>query len=155
MPFVLLQILVIPLLASLMIFLGRKSLGYAAGWVAAFAMSYTTILVVSVGFTVHRGDPLSETYLLIAPGIHLGLLADGLSLPTLAIVCFLCTVLAFYSIRYMAQRVEVLYAEESEDVRRSYYARFFYLFHIFPVGFIGTNLSTNLVSIYFFLKSNY
>ncbi len=152
MPFVLLQILVIPLLATLVIFLGRKSWGYAAGWVVALAMSYTTILVLSVGFTVHRGEPLSETYLLIEPGIHLGLLADGLSVPTLAIVCFLSAVLAFYSIHYIAHRVEVLYAQESADVRRSYYVRFFYLFPLFPVGFIGTILSTNLVSIYFFLE---
>ena len=93
-----------------------------------------------------------EEYLLIAPGISLGLLADGLSLPTLAVVLLLCTALAFYSIRYVEHRVDVLYKGETLQTRTGYYARFFYLFPFFPVGFIGTILSTNLVSLYFFME---
>jgi NADH-quinone oxidoreductase subunit M len=152
MPSLLLQILVTPVLASLLIFLTRRTLGRFAGWIAALALTYTTGLVTLVGVEVYGGKMVTAEYLLIAPDIHLGLTADGLSFPTLAVVCLLCTALAFYSIRYVEHRVELLYANESGPIQTSYYARFFYLFLFFPVGFIGTILSTNLVSIYFFLE---
>ena len=152
MPAVLLQILMTPVLASVVIFATRKTAGRLAGWIAAFALLYTTGLVALAGVKVFRGTVLVEEYFLIAPDIRLGLMADGLSLPTLAVVCLLCTALAFYSIRYVEHRVEILYPTEPERVQTAYYARFFYLFQFFPVGFIGTILSTNLVSLYFFLE---
>ena len=152
MPFVLLQILMIPVLASAVIFLTRKWAGRAAGWIAAFALLYTTALASSVWFEVLGGAIIVEEYLLIAPDVRLGLLADGLSLPTLAVVLLLCTALAFYSIRYMEHRVEVLYGDDPPQVQTGHYARFFYLFPFFPVGFIGTILSANLVSLYFFME---
>ena len=99
-----------------------------------------------------RGEVLVEEYFLIAPGIRLGLLADGLSIPTLAVVLLLCTALAFYSIRYIEHRVELLYGDERESTQDRYYVRFFYLLPFFPVGFIGTILSTNLVTLYFFME---
>ena len=149
---VLLQILLAPLLAAVVIFLTRETAGRLAGWIAGVALLYTMFLVVLVGFEVYGGVVLVEEYLLIAPGIRLGLLADGLSYPTLAVTVLLCTALAFYSIRYVEHRVEILYNQEPERVRIGHYARFFYLFPFFPVGFIGTILSTNLVSLYFFLE---
>jgi NADH-quinone oxidoreductase subunit M len=152
MPAVLLQILLTPVFASVLIFLTRNKLGRLAGWMTALAMLYTTCLVVMAGVEVYRGEVLFEEYLIIAPDIRLGLLADGLSFPTLAVVVLLCTALAFYSIRYVEHRVEILYDRESESAQIGNYARFFYLFPFFPVGFIGTILSTNLVSMYFFLE---
>ena len=148
----LLQILLMPALAAVLIFATRRRLGHLAGWIAALALVYTTGLSVAAALAVLRGTVLAEEYLLIAPDIRLGLLADGLSLPVLVIVCVLCTALAFYSIRYVEQRVARLYGTESPATRTAYYARFFYLFPFFPVGFIGTILSTNLVSVYFFLE---
>ncbi len=152
MPTLLLQILVTPICAAAFIFLTRKKLSHLAGWVAALSLLYTTGLVLAAGAQVYRGSVLYEEYLIIAPDIRLGLLADGLSLPTLAVVILLCTALAFYSIRYVEHRVELLYHAESESVQERYYARFFYLFPFFPAGFIGVILSSNLVSLYFFLE---
>lgn len=152
MPAVLLQILLMPVLASVVIFATRKTAARFAGWIAAGTLLYTTGLVAVAGADVVRGTVLVEEYLLIAPAIRLGLMADGLSLPTLAVVCLLCTALAFYSIRYVEHRIEVLYHDQSEATQTAYYAKFFYLFPFFPVGFIGTILSTNLVSLYFFLE---
>lgn len=152
MPAVLLQILVMPALAAAAIFALRRVAPRASGWIAAGTLLYTTGLVAWAGIDVVRGEVLLEEYLLIAPDIRLGLMADGLSLPTLAVVCLLCTALAFYSIRYVEHRIEVLYEAEPEATQAAYYARFFYLFPFFPVGFIGTILSTNLVSLYFFLE---
>ena len=101
---------------------------------------------------VYRLGSIVEDYLVIAPGIRLGFMADGLSAPTLSVVLLLCTALAFYSIRYVEHRVEILYYSENELAQASYYARFFYLLPFFPIGFIGTILSTNLVVMYFFLE---
>ncbi len=152
MPGLLLQILVTPLFAAVVIFLARTKLARLSGWMAALALLYTTCLVVVAGIEVYGGKVLYEEHLIIAPDIRLGLLADGLSFPTLAVVVLLCTALAFYSIHYVDHRVELLYHAASESVKIGHYARFFYLFLFFPVGFIGSILSTNLVSIYFFLE---
>ena len=135
MPAVLLQILLTPALAAMVVFLTRKTIGRFAGWIVAFALLYTTVLVVLVGIEVYEGAVIAEEYLIIAPGIRLGLLADGLSVPTLAIVILLCTTLAFYSIRYIERRVEILYHRESERARIGHYARFFYLLPFFPIQY--------------------
>lgn len=148
----LLQILLTPVVAAVFIFLTRRRLSRLAGWIAALTLLYTTGLVMVVGARVYQVGSVYEEYLLIAPDIRLGLLADGLSFPTLGVVLLLCTALAFYSIRYVEHRVELLYHEETEAAQRGYYARFFYLFPFFPVGFIGVILSSNLVSLYFFLE---
>ena len=148
----LLQILLTPVLASVGIYLARRRAAHLAGWLAAFALLYTTIVSLRATVEVYHGGVLAEEYLVVAPGIHLGLLADGLSAPTLSVVLLLCTVLAFYSIRYIEHRIEILYYAESEQAQASYYARFFYLLPFFPVGFIGTILSTNLVTVYFFME---
>ena len=152
MPGVLLQVLLTPVVASVVIFSMKRKLGRLAGWVASFAMLYTTALTLWAGAKVYGGKTLHEEYLVIAPDIRLGLLADGLSLPTLAVVVLLCTALSFYSIRYVEHRIEVLYSTAGETTALRYYARFFYLFLFFPAGFIGAILSTNLISLYFFLE---
>ena len=152
MPGVLLQVLLTPVVASALIFSMKRKLGRLAGWVASLAMLYTTALILLAGTEVYGGRTLHEEYLVIAPDIRLGLLADGLSLPTLAVVALLCTALAFYSIRYVEHRIELLYSTASESTQLRYYARFFYLFLFFPAGFIGAILSTNLISLYFFLE---
>jgi NADH-quinone oxidoreductase subunit M len=152
MPVLLLQILLTPIFAAALIFLTRKQIGRQVSWIAAIALLYTTCLVLLAGIRVYRGEILFEEYLVIAPGIRVGLLGDGLSIPTLAIALLLCTALAFFSIRYMEHRIEILYSDQTKRVQRGYYARFFYLLPFFPVGFIGTILSTNLVSLYFFME---
>ena len=152
MPGVLLHILLAPLAGAVLTFLARGARGRLAGWVATGAMLWTTAVVAWAGVEIYRGNSLAEEYLGIAPGIRLGLLADGLSYPTLAVVMLLCTALTCYSIRYIEQRVTVLYGDESEDARARHYARFFYLLPFFPTGFAGTILSTNLVSLYFFME---
>ena len=148
----LLQILLTPVAASAVIFLSRKRAPRLGGWISGLALLYATLLSIVIGFKVHAEAFTAEEYFLIAPDIRMGLLADGLSVPVLTIVLLLCTALAFFSIRYVEQRVAILYRAESPEVQAGYYARFFYLFPFFPVGFVGTILSTNLVSLYFFTE---
>ena len=152
MPGVLLQILLAPIAAAAINYTIRRVPGHSVGWIATGTLLYTTALVVWVGVAVSRGDVVTEEYWLIAPDIRFGLLADGLSLPTLAVVLLLCAALSMYSIRYIEHRVETIYGDLPADVQTGYYSRFFYLLPFFPVGFIGTILSTNLVTLYFFLE---
>lgn len=152
MPGVLLQILVTPMAAAAVVFAARRRVGRRAGWIVAGALLYATGLAAAAAIEVRGGAAIAEEHLRIAPGVRLGLLADGLALPTLVVVCVLCTALAVYSIRYVEHRVEALYGAETEAARAAHQARFFYLFPLFPAGFIGTILSTNLVSLYFFLE---
>ena len=152
MPGLLLQALLAPVISAIVVFLARRRIGRFAGWLTAGTLLYTTALVLRAAVAVAGGEVLVEEYLLIAPNIQLGLLADGLSVPTLAVVLLLCTALAFYSIRYIEHRIEILYGDESDSTQDRYYVRFFYLLPFFPVGFIGTILSTNLVTLYFFME---
>lgn len=151
-PHILLQVIVVPVIASTLIFLTRFKMGRKAGWIAAGSLVYTTVLLCIVGLRVYQGTRIYEEYLLIAPGIRLDLSADGLSLPVALIMNMLCMVLAFYSIRYVDHRIEVLYGEGDERTWLSYYSSFFYLFLYFPVGFVGVALVTNLLAMYFFLE---
>jgi NADH-quinone oxidoreductase subunit M len=158
MPALLLQILLTPLLASVVVFLARNHIGRFAGWVTSGALVYTTSLVMVAAVSVIRGQIIIEEYRVIAPNtqnpdaIRLGLLADGLSVSTLAVVLLLCTALALYSIRYIEHRIEILYVDEDQVGQDRHYVRFFYLLPLFPVGFIGTILSTNLIPLYFFME---
>ena len=158
MPALLLQILLTPLLASVIVFVLRHRIGRFAGWVTSGALLYTTVLVMVAAVFVSRGNALVEEYRVVAPNIqipdaiHLGLLADGLSISTLVVVVLLCAALATYSMRYIEHRIEILYADEDQLGRERHYVRFFYLLPLFPVGFIGTILSTNLLPLYFFME---
>ena len=152
MPGVLLQILLAPIAAAAINYTIRRVPGHSVGWIATGTLLYPTALGVWVGVAVSQGDVVTEEYWLIAPDIRFGLLADGLSLPTLAVVLLLCAALSMYSIRYIEHRVETIYGDLPADVQTRYYSRFFYLLPFFPVGFIGTILSTNLVTLYFFLE---
>ena len=152
MPGPLLQILIAPLVSAGVIFLTRRRIGRLAGWLIAGTLLYTTLRVLGMAVHVARGAVLVEEYLVIAPGVRLSLMADGLSIPTLSVVLLVCTALAFYSIRYIEHRIEVLYHDQGKAAQDQHYARFFYLLPFFPAGFVGTILSTNLVSLYFFME---
>ncbi|MCU0561698.1 MAG: hypothetical protein MUD16_16095 [Desulfobacterales bacterium] len=150
----LLQIVFIPAAASLAIFLFRHELGKRAGWVAVLSLVYTTLLLAVGGIRLWQGHPpIHEQYLLIAPHIRLGLLADGLSIAVALISNILCLVLATFSIRYIDHRIEIIYAGVGRNREASYYTRFYYLFLFFPMGFMGVSFSTNLIGMYFFLES--
>ncbi len=150
---ILLQIVFIPALASLIIFLARYQLAKMAGWVASASLVYSTLLIIAAGVKIYQGTPqIQEEYLLIAPNIKLGLMADGLSVCVALISNILCLVLSVFSIRYIDHRIEIIYP--GVDARRdvSYYTRFYYLFLYFPVGFMGVSFATNLIAMYFFLE---
>lgn len=147
---ILLQAVLTPLVGVFFLLVAKNALGRRAGWVAVASLLYSTVVLLGVGVRVWQGEVLRESYMLIAPGMRLGLLADGLSLPTVFVIAVLCTALAFFSIPYMEHRIEILYSDASDPVRWQHYRRFFCLYLLFPVGFLGVGLSTNLLFVYFF-----
>ena len=149
---ILLQIVVVPAITSLVLFFFRFQIGKKAGWIAAASLVYTTALLLVAGFNIYPGGNISENYLILAPGITLNLTVDGLSLPVALIANMLCTVLAFFSIRYVDHRIEIIYPDADKKTEISFYSRFFYLFLFFPVGFAGVSLVTNLLAMYFFIE---
>jgi len=55
-PYILLQIVVLPVIASIFIFLTRYKIGKKAGWIAGITLLYTTALLSLVGIRVYQGE---------------------------------------------------------------------------------------------------
>ena len=151
MPYALLQIVAVPLLASGAMLLIRPDKNRTPAWVAIAALIYTSLLLVLVGWHIADGEVLKEHYA-IGADVSFNLLADGLSLPVALIINLICLALAFYSLHYVEHRIELIYGEVDDRTYGIYYRRFFLLYMYFPTGFMGVAFATNLVSVYFFLE---
>lgn len=150
-PHILLQIVVVPIIASLFIFLTRPKMGEKAGWIAAITLLYTTALLCIAGIRVYQGKIIYEEYP-IGPKVRFDLLGDGLSLPIALIINLCCVVLAFYSMHYVEHRIEAIYGRVDKRTWLLYYTRFFVLFLFFSTGFMGISFATNLIAMYFFME---
>jgi formate hydrogenlyase subunit 3/multisubunit Na+/H+ antiporter MnhD subunit len=151
MPYILLQTIVVPVIASLFILLTKRKIGKRAGWIPGITLLYTTALICIAGISVYQGTIISEEYVW-GPYVTFGLLADGLSIPVALIINIICAALAFYSIHYVEHRIAVIYGEEDERTKLSYYNTFFWLYLLFPAAFIGICFATNLIVIYLFME---
>jgi formate hydrogenlyase subunit 3/multisubunit Na+/H+ antiporter MnhD subunit len=152
MPHVLLQIIVVPIIASFIILFSRPIIGWKAGWIAIASLVYTSILLCLVGLNLYQGIPVFEGYPLIGNYMQFDLMADGLSLPIALIINLICVALALYSMRYVEHRVDILYGTADGQTKLKYYTRFFALYLLFPTGFAGVCFTTNLLAMYFFLE---
>ncbi len=151
MPYILLQIVAVPLVASWAAFLIRPARNRRPAWIAIGALCYTTLLLVLAGWQIYKGEVLHERYG-IGPQISFNLLADGLSLPVAVIINLICLALAFYSIHYVEHRIELIYGDIDDKTYGIYYRRFFMLYLYFPTGFMGVAFATNTLAVYFFLE---
>ncbi|MEM2547804.1 MAG: proton-conducting transporter membrane subunit [Nitrososphaerota archaeon] len=146
----LLQVIVIPIIVSIIILLTRGRLGKAGAYIACASLTYTSLILVSL--YIQLWSSLTSIYEEYSWSqflrLKLGLLADGLSLPIALIMNLLCTVCAFYSIPYITHRIEILYGGENDKLLNLYFA--IYLF--FAVGLTGVALSTDLITMYLFLE---
>jgi fumarate hydratase class I len=81
MPCLLLQIVGLPIAASIVIGFTRGARkNHRPAWITIATLAYTTVLLGIVGLRLYRGDVILEKYFL-GPDVSLNLLADGLSLP--------------------------------------------------------------------------
>jgi NADH-quinone oxidoreductase subunit M len=149
-PFALLQVILVPFITALICVLLGKRLGKNLGWIAAAALTYTTVLLATVGYQVWTSGPVQETYGWVnsAFSLNFNLSADGLSLPVALIMNLVCVVCAVYSIHYMEHRIGELYGKDNKSMFTLFYA----IFLFFPVSLAGMALSTNLVAMYIFLE---
>lgn len=150
-PYVLLQVIVIPLITAIICVLLGKRLGKNLGWIAAAALAYTTFLLAYVGFQLWgNSTPIHETYNWSSAtfSLNFGLSADGLSLPVALIMNLICAACAVYSIHYMEHRIEQLYGKERKNMYTIYYS----IYLLFSVGLVGVALSTNLIAMYLFVE---
>ena len=150
-PHILLQTIVVPVIAAIIILLTRRKIGKKAGLIAGIALLYTTALLCIVGIRLYQGTAVSEAFVW-GPYVTFGLLADGLSLPIALIINIICTALSFHSLRYMEQRVDILYRGENEKTKLNYYTAYFWLYLIVSAAFIGICFATNLIVIYLFIE---
>jgi NADH-quinone oxidoreductase subunit M len=151
MPYLLLQTVVVPLGAAAFILILRSPNRHHAGYIAAGALVYTSVLLSLAGVQALHQGPIFEKYR-IGPHVALNLLADGLSLPVALIINLICLALAIYSLHYVDHRIELIYRATDPRTPVLYHKRFFFLYLFFPTGFMGVAFSTNLLSIYFFLE---
>jgi formate hydrogenlyase subunit 3/multisubunit Na+/H+ antiporter MnhD subunit len=150
MPYILLQTVVIPVIASIFILLTRYKTGRKAGWIAGLTLIYTSVLLCIVLINVYQGEIIYEEYPFGV--LNFNLLADGLSVPVALVMNLCCVVLAFYSIHYVDHRIEVIHGEVDERTWLVHYTRFYFLFPFFATGFMGIAFSTNLITMYFFME---
>ncbi|MBN2808580.1 MAG: NADH-quinone oxidoreductase subunit M [Deltaproteobacteria bacterium] len=149
----LLQTIIIPVLCSPAIILGRRVFGKKAAWIARAGLLYSTLLTLFATLQLTAtGNPLIENYPFAGPAVTMNLLGDGLSLPVALIINLLCTALAFYADHYIDHRIEAIYGEIDQKTSVNHYTRFYALFLLFPTGFMGVCFATNLIGIYFFLE---
>jgi len=152
MSYVLLLSIVVPTVVSVFIYLTRYQTARVAGWITGISLLFSSVLLLSAGIRVYRGEVLIEKYPFVGPKISFDLLGDGLSIACAVIINLLCAALAFYSIHYANYRVEAVYGKLDKKTWCVYYARYFSLFLGFPVGFMGVCFVKNLIAMYFFLE---
>jgi len=133
MPHVLMQIIVVPIVASFLVLFSRPIIGRKAGWIAIASLVYTSVLLCLVGFSIYQGIPVYEKYPLIGNYMKFDLMADGLSLPVALIINLICVVLAWYSIHYVEHRVDILYGTADKNTKLKYYTRFYALYLLYPM----------------------
>ena len=150
-PYILLQIVLVPLASAIIILFPRPPKGYHTGWIAIGTLAYTSVLLCLAGVQVYHHGPIFEQYP-IGPDVSLNLLADGLSLPVALIINLISLALAFYSLHYVEHRIELIYQTADQQTAALYAKRFFFLYLFFPTGFMGVAFSTNLIAIYLFLE---
>jgi len=151
-PYILLQIVFVPVLTVIVIALVGPKLGKKTAWVVVPALIYTSLLLLAVGIELYNGGaPIHEEYVWASvPGIQLkfGFLADGLSLPIALVMNLIVAACASYSFRYMEHKIEAMYGKGRNGMYTVYYAAYI----LFAVGLVGVALSTNLIQLYIFLE---
>ncbi len=148
-PFVLLQIVLVPLLGGAASFALGGALGKRVGWIASASLVYTSVLLLSVGSGLFGGgQPVAESYSWApAAGLNFGFLADGLSLPVALVMSLVSAAVAIYSMPYLEHRFEEL---SGDSGRR--YGLYYLNFLLVVVGILGVSLSTNLIELYLFVE---
>lgn len=137
-PYILLQIVLLPILAAPFVYLLGRRIGAKVGWVSFIVLLYTLLLTLLVGIS----PGISESYPWPPIG-YFGLSADGLSIPFFFTIIVLSMVIAIYSIPYMEHRI---------GQNKGELGLYFALYLLYAAGMVGTVLATNLIQFYLFFE---
>lgn len=148
-PFVLLQVVLVPVVASVVCFALGGRLGRRVGWVAFASLAYSTLLLLSVDLNLPTAGTLMESYAWApAAGLTFGFLADNLSTPVALLIALVCAATAIFSMPYLKRRFQDLYGGERPRRHGIYYLNFL----LVAAGLFGISLSTNLIELYLFVE---
>jgi len=143
MPGILLQIVLVPIAASIVAYLAAKKMVEKTGWIAFATLLYTLALALMASSLSGDGAYVEAYSWIPAFNLSFGLRLDGLSLPFVMTIGTLSTLIALYSMPYMKHRIG--------DVPQEY-GSYFALYLLYAAGMLGTVLSTNLVEFYLFYE---
>jgi NADH-quinone oxidoreductase subunit M len=137
----LIQAIVIPAILSVFALAFGKTYGKHAGWLAFFGMLYSTGILAFANYGLFSGGIKSGLEASYDWGPYIGkftLVADGLSGPVALTIALLSTLIAVYSISYMAHEHHL--------------GAYFSLYLLYGSGMIGTVLTTNLAGFFLFFE---
>lgn len=150
MPYILLQVVLAPIVASLAILGTGGRIGKSLGWVAFASLLYAAFLLTSTGVGLYNGgSSVAESYVWApSAGLTFGFLADNLSLPVALIIDLVCMAASVYSMPYMKRRFEAIYGGKGKQPFYLYYANLL----LIVAGLLGVVLSTNLIELFLFVE---
>ena len=142
--FLLLGAIVVPLIATPILYTVSRGLREKTGYVASALSLIPLEVILQAGFegTSSSQGAYSESYPWSPIGTF-GLRVDNLSLPILFIIALLTSLIALFSVPYMRQRI-------GDDPRR--YGLYYSLLSLMSLGMVGTVLSSNLIQFYLFFE---
>ncbi|MBN2335761.1 NADH-quinone oxidoreductase subunit M [Candidatus Bathyarchaeota archaeon] len=146
-------VLLVPLIATPIVYALGKNFGKGTGWLTAVPLVITLFLLATVAVEIQGGGTYEEVYNW-APqaGLSFGLKADGLSIWMLLTINLLCLGISIYSIPYMEHRFHEWEHETGEAMGDGAYATYYALYLLYAIGMLGTVLATNTIQFYFFYE---
>jgi NADH-quinone oxidoreductase subunit M len=137
---VLVQIVFVPVLMSVVVYLSSKRLADKTGWLACGTLLYTLALAL---IAASQGTLVEEYSWAATINLTFGLRLDGLNTPFVLTILVLSTVICIFSIPYMQHRI---------GGGTTQYGVYFALYLLYATGMVGTCLATNLIEFYLFYE---
>ncbi len=138
-PYSLIQIVFVPIIASIAVLLLGRTLKHRVGWLSFASLVYVLGLLIIETLNLYgTGYVLKESYKWATLIGDVTFVLDGLNSLVALTIVLLATVISVYSIKYM----------ENEDNIEVYNS----LYLIYVAGMVGTVLSTNLAIFFLFFE---
>ena len=139
-PFLLVQIVFVPILMSVIVCLASRKLAERTGWLVLLTLLYTLALAAVAAV---QGTVEEEYVWALTANLTFGLRMDGISAPFVLTIYALSTVISIFSIPYMKHRI---------GRATTQYGIYFALYLLYTAGMAGTCLATNLIEFYLFYE---
>ena len=163
----LLQAVLIPLIASPLVYLLGRKAGSKATWFAFAVLLYATVALLLAA----QKNPVDESYswfpqslsgsIVLSSIGHFGLYLDGISVPFAVTIYIIAAAVVLYSVPYMEKKIseeEGLLQDKEGDVKggdskkNSRFGLYLGLYLLYSGGMVGTVLATNLIELYFLFE---